>query len=118
MSLADLTDPSAVLKAIREADSLGPQGFLDKYGFNSSREYFLRHDGNLYDSKAIVAAAHGYQYPDLGPLKASEFVGGAQTVHRKLEQLGYAVEIPLHRINPESPPSLFTILYPAQHHIH
>ena len=91
MALADLTDPNAVLKAIAEADSLGQQGFLDKYGFKPSREYFLDHDGKLYDSKAIVGAAHGFQHPEMGPLKPSEFSGGEQTVKPKLEQLGFAV---------------------------
>ncbi len=60
MALADLTESAAVLRAIEEFDALGRQGFLDKYGFGPSREYFLRHDGSLYDSKAIVGAAYGY----------------------------------------------------------
>jgi 5-methylcytosine-specific restriction enzyme B len=93
MALADLTEPTAVLDAIKEADALGRQKFLDKYGFSPSREYFLLHDGRLYDSKAIVGAAHRYQYPDRGPLKAADFSGGEQTVQRKLEQLGFAVQV-------------------------
>src|SRR3984893_17233908 len=93
MALADLTDPSAVLKAIDEADSLGRQAFLDKYGFSTSREYFLQYNEKLYDSKAIVGAAHGYQHPDIGPLKSTDFSGGEQTVKPKLEQLGFVVEV-------------------------
>lgn len=92
MALADLTESTAVLKAIEEADSLGRQPFLDKYGFSPSREYFLRYEGKRYDSKAIVGAAHGYQRPDLGPLKPNAFSGGEQTVQKKLEQLGFNVE--------------------------
>jgi 5-methylcytosine-specific restriction protein B len=92
MTLADLTEPNAVLKAIEEADALGRQSFLDKYGFSPSRGYLLRHDGRLYDSKAIIGAAHGYQHPERGPLKSTDFSGGEQTVQRKLEQLGFAVE--------------------------
>ncbi|HEY8863165.1 MAG TPA: DUF3578 domain-containing protein [Candidatus Dormibacteraeota bacterium] len=92
MALADLTEPTAVLKAIEEFDALGRQAFLDKYGFSPSREYFLRYEGRLYDSKAIVGAAHGYEHPDRGPLKSTEFSGGEQTVQRKLEQLGFSVE--------------------------
>jgi 5-methylcytosine-specific restriction protein B len=92
MALADLTEPTAVLKAIEEADTLGRSAFLDKYGFSPSRKYFLLDEGKRYDSKAIVGAAHGYQYPDLGPLKPSEFSGGEKTVQRKLEQLGFTVE--------------------------
>ena len=92
MALADLTDPAAVVKAIEEADRLGRQAFLDKYGFSGSRDYFLRRDTRRYDSKAIVGAAHGFQHPDLGPLKSSQFSGGEQTVQRKLEQLGFTVD--------------------------
>ncbi len=93
MALADLTEPTAVLKAIKESDALGRQTFLEKYGFSPSREYFLRHEGKLYDSKAIVGAAHGFQHPDRGPLRATDFSGGEQTVQRKLEQLGFDVEV-------------------------
>jgi 5-methylcytosine-specific restriction protein B len=92
MALADLTDPAAVLRAIAEADTLGRQAFLDKYGFSPSRKYFLVYEAKRYDSKAIVGAAHGYQYPELGPLKHTEFSGGEQTVQRKLEHLGFTVE--------------------------
>jgi 5-methylcytosine-specific restriction protein B len=90
MALADLTDRTAVLKAIAEADALDRDRFLEKYGFRPSREYFLEHEGKAYDSKAIVGAAHGFQHPELGPLRPTEFSGGQPTV-RKLEQLGFAV---------------------------
>src|SRR3982074_3930870 len=93
MALTDLTDPTAVLKAIAEADALGRQRFLDTYGFGPSLEYFLEHEGKLYDSKAIVGAAHGYQHPAVGALTAGEFSGGEQTVQRKLEQLGFTVVV-------------------------
>lgn len=123
MGLADLTEPAAVLKAIEEAERLGRQPFLDKYGFSPSREYFVRHDGKLYDSKAIIGAAHGYQYPDRGPLRSSDFSGGEQTVQRKLEQLGFAVAIeaaspetedgfsPAQRNDPEAAQRLMESLY-------
>ena len=93
MALADLTDRTAVLKAIEEADALGREAFLDKYGYRPSREYFLQHNGSLYDSKAIVGAAYGYQHPAEGPLKPSEFAGGESTVKRKLEELGFSVVV-------------------------
>jgi 5-methylcytosine-specific restriction protein B len=92
MALAELTDPTAVRKATEEADTLGRLAFLDKYGFGPSHKYFLIYEGRRYDSKAIVGAAHGYQHPDLGPLKPNEFSGGEQTVQKKLEQLGFNVE--------------------------
>src|SRR6516225_10514073 len=38
-----------------------------------------------FDSRAIVAAAHGVQFPSEGPLKFDRFSGGYATVRRKLE---------------------------------
>src|SRR5712691_9398607 len=93
MALADLTESAAVLSAIEEADALGRQGFLDKYRYGPSREYFLQQNGNLYDSKAIVGAAYGYQHPAEGPLKPSDFSGGDSTVRPKLEELGFSVVV-------------------------
>jgi hypothetical protein len=102
MALADLTDPTAVLKAIQEADSLGRRRFLLKYRFGRSREYFLQHEGRLYDSKAIVGAAYGYQHPAAGPLMRDDFSGGEQTVQRRLEQLGFTVVVSPRMLKPSS----------------
>jgi hypothetical protein len=89
--LSELTDPAAVLKAIKEYDRLGQDAFLDRYAFGRSRSYVLRHAGKDYDSKAIAGAAFGYQFPERGPLRAEEFTGGEKTVQRKLEDLGFEV---------------------------
>jgi MrcB-like, N-terminal domain len=90
MALRDLTDRSAVLGAINEADELGEPGFLRKYGFEASRRYLIEHDGRRYASKAILAAAHGMQFPDLGPLRSSDFSGGRETTE-KARALGFTV---------------------------
>lgn len=92
MSLKDLTDPNAVLAAIAEFDALGRERFLEKYGFGEARSYFLIHNGRSYDSKAIVGVAHGLQYPEKGPLRASEFSGGFVTVRTQLKALGFTVQ--------------------------
>ncbi len=92
MSFNDLQDPNAVIEAITEFDKLGRHEFLRKYGFGPSRTYVLVHNGKEYDSKAIVGAAHGYQFPELGPLRHEDFSGGDATVRRKLEELGFRVE--------------------------
>jgi 5-methylcytosine-specific restriction protein A len=47
--------------------------------------------GKHYDSKAIVGAAYGFQFPEKGPLRGAQFSGGENTVERKLEQLGFEV---------------------------
>jgi hypothetical protein len=93
MGLAELTDSEAVRKAVAEFDELGRDGFLRKYGFGPARSYFLVVDGKRYDSKAIVGAAHGFQFPDRGPLRPNEFSGGESTVRAKLEQLGFTVQV-------------------------
>ena len=92
MGLGDLTSRQAVLDAMAEFDRLGRDAFLDKYGFGKARDYFLVDDGRSYDSKAIVGAAHGYQFPKDGALGADAFSGGDATVRRKLAELGFTVE--------------------------
>jgi hypothetical protein len=92
MTLERLTDATAVEAAIAEFDRVGRTAFLAKYGFGRSREYMLRMpSGAMYDSKAIVGAAFGYQFPDQGPLSADSFSGGEATVERKLRDLGFDI---------------------------
>jgi hypothetical protein len=92
MPLSDLTDPSAISAAMHEFNRVGREKFLQKYGFGPSRMYFLLHDGKYYDSKAIVGAAYGYQFPQNGPLHSDDFSGGDSTVRALLERLGFSVE--------------------------
>lgn len=75
-----------------EFDQLGREAFLEKYGFRTAKSYFLVRDGKRYDSKAVVGAAYSKQFPDKEPLRASDFSGGAQSVRRTLERLGFVVE--------------------------
>jgi hypothetical protein len=92
MALSDVSDPSAVERALDEFDRLSRDSFLQKYGFGRARQYFIQsHDGRRYDSKAIVGAAHGFQFPDRGPLRADDFSGGEHTVKALLERLGFTV---------------------------
>jgi hypothetical protein len=91
MALGDIRNADSVLQAVREFDRLGQEGFLKKYGFRRAREYVLVVEGKHYDSKAIVGAAHGYEFPEDGPLGANDFTGGDATVRPKLESLGFTV---------------------------
>jgi putative restriction endonuclease len=92
MSLPTITDANAVRNAMAEYDQVGRDVFLQRYGFGRARQYFVKgDDGKLYDSKAIVGAAHGFQCPEQGPLRAADFSGGEQTVKVLLEQLGFSV---------------------------
>lgn len=94
MFLSDLTDPEAVIAAIKEFDQLGREAFLEKYSFGKAQAYFLIYEGSRYDSKAIAGVAHGKQHPDSGPLQPRDFSGGADTVAKKLTELGFVVTRP------------------------
>lgn len=93
MAASDLSDPKAVVRAMREFKRLKRSKFLETYGFGKAKEYMLLDSdtGELYDSKAIVGVAHGYQFPELGPLKSNDFSGGEIQVERKLNSLGFEV---------------------------
>lgn len=91
MSLSQISDPRAVELALAEFDRLGRDAFLRRYGFGRSLAYYLVHEGRLYDSKAILAAAHGYQFPDRGPLRSTQFNGGEGSTAPRLRKLGFYV---------------------------
>lgn len=91
--LSRLQSPSAVQNALDEFSRLGRTVFLERYGYGKSRDFMVRNpaNGELCDSKAIVGAAYGCQYPAEGPLKAADFSGGEATVAPKLQSLGFEV---------------------------
>ena len=90
MSVGDLSDPAAVDKALDEFDQIGRDLFLKKYGYGGALQYVVVRNGREYDSKAIVGAAHGYQFGD--PLRNTDFSGGLQSSVQKLESLGFEVK--------------------------
>jgi hypothetical protein len=104
VNLEQLTSADAVREAVSEFDQLGRDAFLERYGFGRSRTHFLSVGDRLYDSKAIVGAAHGYEHPQSGPLRSDQFSGGAATVGAKLRELGFEVvteapaEQPIHLV--------------------
>src|SRR3712207_1661805 len=89
MAFRDLSDPRAVDAALDEFDRLGRDAFLAKYQFGRARRYFVRSDGRLYDSKAIAAAAHGFQFGT--SLRHFELYGGLASAVRKLRELGFEI---------------------------
>jgi hypothetical protein len=91
LGLGDLASRDAVLSALAEFDQLGRAAFLAKYGFGKAHSYFLRHEGRMYDSKAIAGAAIGFEHPQHGPLRSNELHGGENTVVPRLEALGFEV---------------------------
>lgn len=91
MSINELTERSAVLRAITEFDALGREAFLERYGFGEATRYFLLYEGRRYDSKAIAGVAYGYQFPQRGPLRPRDFSGGESGAVRPLRALGFEV---------------------------
>jgi MoxR-like ATPase len=89
MALPRVSSADSVRKAIAEYDAIGAAEFQKKYGFGPALEYFLVSDGKSYDSKAILAAAQGYEHPELGPAR-NEFSGG-KPVKAALARLGFTV---------------------------
>ena len=93
MGPGDVTSPDAVRRAMHEYDELGRDAFLTKYGFGRSRKFVVADDGREYDSKALLAAAHGFQHPAEGPLHSGDFSGGEQT-NSRLRALGFTIAPP------------------------
>ncbi len=91
MNLSGLTSRDAVLQALAEYDDRGRDKFLDDYGFGKAQSYYLQHGGRLYDSKAIVGVALHFQTGQ--SITAADFSGGGATVKRKLEELGFVVDV-------------------------
>jgi 5-methylcytosine-specific restriction enzyme A len=96
-----VTSREAIQNAIAEHEELGREAFLSKYGFGTSTKYFLQEAGKLFDSKAIVGVAFGYQFPREGPLANTEFSGGDRTVARVLKSLGFTVVVKPDGFRPE-----------------
>jgi hypothetical protein len=92
-SISRIEHPESVLAAVAEYEDLGEEAFLERYGYAKSQRYFLEIDGRRYDSKAIVGAAFGHEFPEQGFLRTEEFSGGAATVQPLLERLGFSVEV-------------------------
>jgi len=89
MKLATIERP-AILEAIAEFDRLGREAFLQAHGFRPSARFHLRHERRLYDSKAILGVAYGYQHR-VPALRPAEFSGGAATAERIFTRAGFAV---------------------------
>jgi 5-methylcytosine-specific restriction protein A len=85
-----------VLKAIAEFDQISQEAFLDKYGMKKATSYLLHYNGKTYDSKAILAAAHGF-HPGFEPLPWKTFSGGENDAVKYLKKLGFSV--PKTRLN-------------------
>ncbi len=89
----DVTDRTAVLKAIEEFDLIGREEFLQKYHFQKTRRYYVLHKGGVYDCKPLLCGAYNHQYKP-SPLLTREGCASSGTVHtvkNQLETLGFDV---------------------------
>jgi hypothetical protein len=79
-----------VVSAMDEFDRVGSKEFLQRYGFRRAHAYTLWHDGNEYDSKAILGVA--YLHATGRGATSDEFFGkdGAAKV---LEAMGFDVVV-------------------------
>jgi hypothetical protein len=91
MGLSEITYLS-VVSAIEEYDQKGQDNFLQEYGYQDARQFFLIYKDRRYPSKAIAGVAYKFVRPGNAPLLPSEFSGGRDTVEKKLQQLGFIVE--------------------------
>lgn len=78
-----------VVRTMAEYDRIGPDRFLKTHDWEAEHEFVLVHDGNTYDSKAIVGVAYGYATG--APLHSDEFSGGKQGAAMVLRDMGFIV---------------------------
>ncbi len=78
-----------VLRAIEEYDRLGQDPFLAEYGFGRATAYLLIHQGQSYDSKAILGVA--YKFATGVRIGPHEFSGGVYGAAGVLRRLGFEV---------------------------
>ncbi|WP_334665135.1 HNH endonuclease signature motif containing protein [Streptomyces cyaneofuscatus] len=88
MTITELTDSAAVLRALAEFDDLGGAAFRQRYDFGPSTKFYLAHEKKLYDAKAVTGAAFSLQYPSRDKLI---FSGGENGANGALRKLGFTV---------------------------
>jgi hypothetical protein len=79
-----------VLSAMGECDEQGDEEFLARHGFERTRTYVLWHKGRAYDSKTVLAVAHGQA---TGVVATPEdFSGDEDEAAKVLTHLGFDIE--------------------------
>jgi hypothetical protein len=87
----NLVSRSHVLAAMREYDNLGSREFLRRYGFGRATAYTLWHQGQEYDSKAILGVA--YFHATGTAARSDEFSGGKDGAAKVLSDLGFDIVV-------------------------
>ena len=86
----DQVSRTAVVRAIREYDRLGPQGFFSAHGFAPTTTYELVWDGRRYPPKAILGTA--YEFATGQRLASGDFEGGKNGAVKVLGKLGFTIQ--------------------------
>ena len=86
----DQVSRTDVVRAIREYDRLGPQGFFSAHGFAPTTTYELVWDGRRYPPKAILGTA--YEFATGQRLASGDFEGGKTGAVRVLGKLGFTIQ--------------------------
>jgi hypothetical protein len=97
----NLVSRSHVLAAMKECDNLGSKEFLRRYGFGRSVAYTLWHQGQEYDSKAILGVA--YLHATGIAARSDEFSGGKDGAAKVLTDLGFDVVVDEEALAAEKP---------------
>jgi hypothetical protein len=79
-----------VVRAIREYDRLGPEGFFSAHGFAPTTTYDLVWEERRYPPKAILGTA--YELATGQRLASGDFEGGKSGAVKVLGELGFSVE--------------------------
>lgn len=86
-----LVNRSHVLAALDECDRLGSREFLSRYRFGRTAAYTLWHEGQEYDSKAVLGVA--YLRATGRTATRDELTSGASAGVRVLQGLGFDVVV-------------------------
>ena len=91
MALKDLT-ANDVTAALREFDDVGREAMPERYGGGSGggfKHLYIHHDGEFYDQKVTLRAAH--VFARLGPLPPGRGTFKAGETKRTLTKLDFQV---------------------------
>ena len=97
----NLVSRSHVLAAMKECDNLGSREFLRRYGFGRATAYTLWHQGQEYDSKAILGVA--LLHATGTAARSDEFSGGKDGAAKVLTDLGFDVVVDEEALAAEKP---------------
>jgi hypothetical protein len=86
----DHVTPAEVVRAMREYDRLGPEGFFSAHGFGPTTTYDLVWEERRYPPKAILGTA--YELATGQRLASEDFEGGKAGAVAVLGRLGFTVQ--------------------------